>query len=142
MRGYFTLLLILENQSFFTNFGNSATVTVTAVGADKTLLDNMNVTAECKQCSGVTIDKFIDRGEDVYTANLTYSSAYSNGLVEAVISNKLGSATVGPIRLIVMVPSGGGCTIGSGQGSDISLLLILILLTLFHYRRKLSKTPM
>ena len=128
------------SQTLFTRFGQSATVTVTAVGANNVVLDNMNVTAQCKQCQGVTIGNFTAQGEGVYTANLTYSSSYSNGLVEAVISNRLGSTKVGPVRVIVMVPGGGGCTIASGERTDISLFVMIVLLTLFHYRRKLKKS--
>jgi hypothetical protein len=57
--------------------------------------------------------------------------------MEAVLSNEFGSAELTPQKLNIIYRPSGGCTVVVNGRSDISLFLMLILLTLYHRRKNL-----
>jgi len=123
------------NRTFIANREDGAIITVRAVGEDGLFLEDVTVVAGCRKCSDVTFSHFVEQGQGVYRANITFGNSFSHGLIEAVISNDSGSATVGPIRVVALESSGGGCTI-AGDRFDISLFVMIIMMTLLRYRRK------
>ena len=123
------------NHTVLTAKDNKTVITVTAVDIDGTLLEGVKIVAICDQCLGVTISSFTEQGQGLYTADVTSSAWLSNGSIVAVLSNDFGRATIESKRLLVKYKRRGGCTIVRGQRADISLFVILLLITLFNYRK-------
>ena len=123
------------NHTVLTAKDNKTVITVTAVDIDGTLLEGVKIVAICDQCLGVTISSFTEQGQGIYTADVTSSAWLSNGSIVAVLSNDFGRATIESKRLLVKYKRRGGCTIVRGQRADISLFVILLLITLFNYRK-------
>jgi hypothetical protein len=99
-------------------------------------LEGVTIIASCTQCIGVKIGDFNYQGQGIYKADINSSAWLSNGLIEAIVSNEFGSASLTPKRLVVKFKSTGGCTLVSGQPTDISLFLFLFLFTLLNFVRR------
>ena len=69
----------------------------------------------------------------MYSAIIRLCNSLSNAPIKAVITNVSGSITLESKRLAVTSKRRGGCTIVDGQPTDISLIMILFLITLFNY---------
>ena len=116
--------------------GEKALITITAINDDGSLMEKANVTVTCKYCRGITIGPMTEQGQGIYTAVVTSGIWYSNSSIEAVISNEFGSATLEPVSFLVKLKKRGGCSIVQGQPADISLFIILFIMTLVNYRKR------
>ena len=70
-------------------------------------------------------------------ALITSGRQINFGFIEAELTNEFGSAKLTPQKLNVVYRPSGGCTVVANGRSDISLFLMLILLTLYHRRKNL-----
>lgn len=124
------------DRAVITTRGDKALATVIVADEEGSYLEGVNIIASCYQCIGVEIDEFIYQGQGRYTADITSTAWLSNGWVEVVVSNQFGSVTPAPKRLVVKLKRTGGCSIVSGERSDISLFLFLFLFTLYNYLKR------
>jgi MYXO-CTERM domain-containing protein len=90
------------------------------------------------------VSDFAYQGDGVYTAELTAGSVAGSGPVSVVIDNGKISVVVKSNRLFVNAPeslprSGGGCSVGDGQSSDSSLILLMLAGLLLLIRRRFIK---
>ena len=122
------------------------TVTVTAYDEKGVALDKMLVSASTG-ISGVVISDFAYQGDGIYTAQLTAGTTAANGPVSVTIDNGKVSVVVKSNRLVVKVPfiassgsGGSGCSVGDGQSSDSSLILLLLAGLLLVGRRRFIKS--
>ncbi|MGB2115691.1 MAG: invasin domain 3-containing protein [Porticoccaceae bacterium] len=113
--------------------GDKTLITVRVFDENNAPLEGVNIVATCDQCKGVTIGEFSYQQQGVYTAYITSGNSLSNAPIKAVITNVSGSITLESKRLAVSSKRRGGCTIVEGQPTDISLIMILFLITLFNY---------
>ena len=113
-------------------------ITVTAVDSDGRLLEGMSVTATAS-LSDASVDGFTESGEGVYTATLTPGSSGGELTVTATISNGTDSASITSTAITVKKKSGGGCTVGDGQSTDSSLILLLLASLMLFARRRFTK---
>ena len=113
-------------------------ITVTAVDSDGRLLEGMSVTATAS-LSDVTVGSFTEDGEGVYIATLTPGSTGGELTVTATISNGTDSASITSTAITVKKKSGGGCTVGDGQSTDSSLILLLLASLMLFARRRFTK---
>jgi len=113
-------------------------ITVTAVDSDGRLLEGMSVTATAS-LSDVTVGSFPEDGEGVYIATLTPGSTGGELTVTATISNGTDSASITSTAITVKKKSGGGCTVGDGQSTDSSLILLLLASLMLFARRRFTK---
>jgi hypothetical protein len=116
--------------------GDSATIEITAMSHEGKLLDSLEINTKCIFCLGVSISPFTQTKLGVYEATITSGRQISFGYIEAELTNEFGSAKLAPQKLNVIYRPSGGCTIVANGRSDISLFLMLILLTLYHRRKK------
>lgn len=124
------------DRAVITTRGDKALATVIVADEEGSYLEGVNIIASYYQCIGVEIDKFIYQGQGRYTSDITSTAWLSNGWVEVVVSNQFGSVTPAPKRLVVKLKRTGGCSIVSGERSDISLFLFLFLFTLYNYLKR------
>ena len=116
--------------------GDSATIEITAMSHEGKLLDSLDISTKCIFCLGVSISPFTQTKLGVYEATISSGRQISFGYIEAELTNEFGSAKLAPQKLNVIYRPSGGCTIAANGRSDISLFLMLILLTLYHRRKK------
>jgi hypothetical protein len=116
--------------------GDSATIEITAMSHEGKLLDSLDISTKCIFCLGVSVSPFTQTKLGVYEATITSGRQISFGYIEAELTNEFGSAKLAPQKLNVIYRPSGGCTIVANGRSDISLFLMLILLTLYHRRKK------
>jgi hypothetical protein len=124
------------DRAVITTRGDKALATVTVADEEGSYLEGVNIVASCYQCIGVEIGEFSYQGQGRYTADITSSAWLSNGWVKVVASNEFGSVSPAPKRLVVKLKRTGGCSIVSGEPSDISLFLFLFLFTLYNYLKR------
>ena len=118
-----------------TTNNDKAILTITVADENGSYLEGVTIIASCKQCIGVKIGDFNYQGQGIYKADINSSGWLSNGLIEAIVTNEFGSASLPPKRLVVKFKSTGGCTVVSGQPTDISLFLFLFIFTLLNFVR-------
>ena len=133
----------LSREAIISNGTDTVVVTVTAYDEDGDTLDKMLVSAS-SAIPGVMVSDFAYQGDGVYTAELTAGSVAGSGPVSVVIDNGKVSVVVKSNRLVVNAPealprSGGGCSVGDGQSSDLSLVLLMLAGLLLLMRRRLIK---
>ena len=116
--------------------GDSSTITISAFNIHGKPLDAVDISAKCIFCLGVNIGQFTQAGKGVYKASITSGRQISFGYIEAELTNEFGSAKLDPQKLNVIYRPTGGCTVAANGRTDISLFIMLILLSLFHYRKK------
>ena len=127
----------LELDKVILTTNNDKTIlTITVADENGSYLEGVTIVASCKQCIGVKIGDFNYQGQGIYKADINSSAWLSNGLIEAIVSNEFGSASLTPKRLVVKFKSTGGCTVVSGQPTDISLFLFLFIFTLLNFVRR------
>lgn len=119
-----------------TTNNDKAILTISVADKNGSYLEGITIIASCKQCVGVKIGDFNYQGQGIYKAEINSSAWLSNGLIEAVVSNEFGSASLTPKRLVVKFKSTGGCSVVSGQPNDISLFLFLFIFTLLNFVRR------
>ena len=102
------------------------------------LLDDVTISVKCIFCLGIEIGQFTQTKPGIYEATITSGRQISFGFIEAELTNEFGSAKLAPQKLNVIYRPSGGCTIGANGRSDISLFLMLILLTIYNRRKKLK----
>lgn len=119
-----------------TTNNDKAILTITVADENGSFLEGVTIIASCKQCIGVKIGDFNYQGQGIYKAEINSSAWLSNGLIEAIVSNEFGSASLTPKRLVVKFKSTGGCSVVSGQPNDISLFLFLFIFTLLNFVRR------
>ena len=136
----------LSREEIFANGTDTVTVTVTAYDEKGVALDKMLVSASTG-ISGVVISDFAYQGDGIYTAQLTAGTTAANGPVSVTIDNGKVSVVVKSNRLVVKVPfiassgsGGSGCSVGDGQSSDSSLILLLLAGLLLVGRRRFIKS--
>jgi len=113
-------------------------ITVTAVDSDGRLLEGMSVTGTAS-LSDATVGSFTESGEGVYTATLTPGSTGGELTVTATISDGTDSVSITSTAITVKKKSGGGCTVGDGQSTDSSLILLLLASLMLFARRRFTK---
>ncbi|MFM1571225.1 MAG: Ig-like domain-containing protein, partial [Porticoccaceae bacterium] len=133
----------LSREAIIANGTDTVMVTVTAYDEDGDALDKMLVSASTA-IPGVMVSDFAYQGDGVYTAELTAGSVAGSGPVSVVIDNGKISVVVKSNRLFVNAPeslprSGGGCSVGDGQSSDSSLILLMLAGLLLLIRRRFIK---
>jgi MYXO-CTERM domain-containing protein len=133
----------LSREAIIANGTDTVVVTVTAYDEDGDALDKMLVSAS-SAIPGVMVSDFAYQGDGVYTAELTAGSVAGSGPVSVVIDNGKVSVVVKSNRLVVNAPealprSGGGCSVGDGQSSDLSLVLLMLAGLLLLMRRRFIK---
>ena len=133
----------LSREAIIANGTDTVVVTVTAYDEDGDALDKMLVSAS-SAIPGVMVSDFAYQGDGVYTAELTAGSVAGSGPVSVVIDNGKVSVVVKSNRLVVNAPealprSGGGCSVGDGQSSDLSLVLLMLAGLLLLMRRRFVK---
>jgi hypothetical protein len=125
------------SQSVLYQLGDKAVITINAQNNKGELLDDVTISVKCIFCLGVEIGQFTQTKPGVYEASITSGRQISFGFIEAELTNEFGSAKLAPQKLNVVYRPSGGCTVAASGRSDISLFLMLILLTLYHRRKKL-----
>ena len=133
----------LSREAIIANGTDTVVVTVTAYDEDGDALDKMLVSAS-SSIPGVMVSDFAYQGDGVYTAELTAGSVAGSGPVSVVIDNGKVSVVVKSNRLVINAPealprSGGGCSVGDGQSSDLSLVLLMLAGLLLLMRRRFIK---
>lgn len=101
------------------------------------LLDDVTISVKCIFCLGIEIGQFIQTKPGIYEATITSGRQISFGFIEAELTNEFGSAKLAPQKLNVVYRPSGDCTIAANGRTDISLFLMLILLTIYNRRKKL-----
>ena len=131
--------------SSIANGTDNTTLTVTVRDSNGNPLDGMSVTAAAS-LAGVTISSFTAQGNGVYTSIVRAGTSAVTLVVTADVDN--GSPNTGTyIQLTsasIAVRSqnvnsgggGGGCTIGSADSKDWTLLLLLACLLLYRVSRR------
>jgi VCBS repeat-containing protein len=132
-----SLSSIQLSQSVLYQLGDKAVITINAQNNKGELLDDVTISVKCIFCLGVEIGQFIQTKPGVYEASIISGRQISFGFIEAELTNEFGSAKLAPQKLNVVYRPSGGCTVAASGRSDISLFLMLILLTLYHRRKKL-----
>ena len=115
---------------------DTAILTIKAVGIDGALLDNVKIKASCIFCLGVSIGEFTMQNKGIYKATIKSGRQVSVGEIYTEITNDHGNAILGPLGLTIKFKSAGGCTLATGNSSDISLFLMAFILTIYRYRKK------
>ena len=133
----FSLSSIKLSQSILYQLGDKAVITINAQNNKGELLDDVTISVKCIFCLGVEIGQFTQTKPGFYEASITSGRQISFGFIEAELTNEFGSAKLAPQKLNVVYRPSGGCTVAASGRSDISLFLMLILLTLYHRRKKL-----
>jgi len=134
----------LSREQISANGTDTVTVTVTAYDEKGVALDKMLVSATTGM-SGVVVSDFAYQGDGIYTAQLTAGTTAANGPVSVTIDNGKVSVVVESNRLVLKAPviastgSGGGCSVGDGQSSDSSLILLMLAGLLLVARRRSIK---
>ena len=115
----------------------TAVVTVTAVDADGRSLEGMSISASTS-LSDATVSSFTEGAGGVYTATLTPGSTGGDLSVTAIISNGSNSVSITSANIVVKKSGGGGggCTVGDGQSTDWSLMLLLLAGLMLMFRRR------
>jgi VCBS repeat-containing protein len=116
--------------------GDTVTINIVALNNAGKYLDAVDIRVKCIFCLGVSVSPFTQTKLGVYEATITSGRQISFGYIEAELTNEFGSAKLAPQKLNVIYRPSGGCTIVANGRSDISLFLMLILLTLYHRRKK------
>ena len=122
----------------------TAEISVTAVDADGRSLEGMTVTATAS-LADASIGSFTEGSGGVYTATLTPGSTGGELTVTATISDGTDSASITSSSVTVIKSSSdkwykvGGCSVGDGQSSDSSLILLLLAGLLLVGRRRFIK---
>ena len=116
---------------------DTAIITIVALNNAGKHLDAVDIRVKCIFCLGVEVGQFTQTASGVYEAKITSGRQISFGYIEAELTNEFGSAKLEPQKLNVIYRPSGGCSIAANGRSDISLFLMLILLTLYHRRKKL-----
>jgi VCBS repeat-containing protein len=124
------------SQSVLYQLGDKAVITINAQNNKGELLDDVTLDVKCIFCLGVEIGQFTQTKPGVYEASITSGRQISFGFIEAELTNEFGSTKLTPQKLNVIYRPSGGCTVAANGRSDISLFLMLILLTLYHRRKK------
>ena len=132
-----SLSSIQLSQSILYQLGDKAVITINTQNNKGELLDDVTISVKCIFCLGVEIGQFTQTKPGVYEASITSGRQISFGFIEAELTNEFGSAKLAPQKLNVVYRPSGGCTVAASGRSDISLFLMLILLTLYHRRKKL-----
>jgi hypothetical protein len=125
------------SQSVLYQKGDKAVITINALNNEGKLLDDLELSVKCIFCLGVEIGQFTQTKPGIYEATITSGRQISFGFIEAELTNEFGSAKLAPQKLNVVYRPSGGCTIAANGRTDISLFLMLILLTIYHRRKKL-----
>jgi hypothetical protein len=88
--------------------------------------------------SDATVSSFTEGAGGVYTATLTPGSTGGDLSVTAIISNGSNSASITSANIVVKKSGGGGggCTVGDGQSTDWSLMLLLLAGLMLMFRRR------
>jgi hypothetical protein len=126
------------SQSVLYQKGDKAVITINALNNEGKLLDDVELSVKCIFCLGVEIGQFTQTKPGIYEATITSGRQISFGFIEAELTNEFGSAKLAPQKLNVIYRPSGGCTVAANGRSDISLFLMLILLTTYNRRKKLK----
>ncbi|MDA8944545.1 tandem-95 repeat protein [Porticoccaceae bacterium] len=132
-----SLSSIKLSQSVLYQKGDKAVITINALNNEGKLLDDVELSVKCIFCLGVEIGQFTQTKPGIYEATITSGRQISFGFIEAELTNEFGSAKLVPQKLNVVYRPSGGCTIATNGRTDISLFLMLILLTIYNRRKKL-----
>ena len=124
------------SKSILYQLGDKAVIKINARNDKGKLLDDVTISVKCIFCLGIEIGQFTQTKPGIYEATITSGRQISFGFIEAELTNEFGSAKLAPQKLNVIYRPSGGCTIGANGRSDISLFLMLILLTIYHRRKK------
>jgi hypothetical protein len=124
------------SKSILYQLGDKAVIKINARNDKGKLLDDVTISVKCIFCLGIEIGQFTQTKPGNYEATITSGRQISFGFIEAELTNEFGSAILAPQKLNVIYRPSGGCTIGANGRSDISLFLMLILLTIYHRRKK------
>mgnify|MGYP001021789577 FL=1 len=125
------------SQSVLYQLGDKAVIKINARNDKGKLLDDVTISVKCIFCLGIEIGQFTQTKPGIYEATITSGRQISFGFIEAELTNEFGSAKLAPQKLNVVYRPSGGCTIAANGRTDISLFLMLILLTIYHRRKKL-----
>ena len=126
------------SQSVLYQKGDKVVITFNALNNEGKLLDDVELSVKCIFCLGVEIGQLNQTKLGVYEATITSGRQISFGFIEAELTNEFGSAKLAPQKLNVVYRPSGGCTIAANGRYDISLFLMLILLTIYNHRKKLK----
>jgi hypothetical protein len=124
-------------KSILYQLGDKAVIKINARNDKGKLLDDVTISVKCIFCLGIEIGQFIQTKPGIYEATITSGRQISFGFIEAELTNEFGSAKLAPQKLNVVYRPSGGCTIAANGRTDISLFLMLILLTIYNRRKKL-----
>jgi hypothetical protein len=124
------------SKSILYQLGDKAVITINARNDKGKLLDDVTISVKCIFCLGIEIGQFTQTKPGIYEATITSGRQISFGFIEAELTNEFGSAKLAPQKLNVIYRPSGGCTVAANGRSDISLFLMLILLTIYHRRKK------
>jgi hypothetical protein len=122
----------------------TAEVTVTAVDSDGRSLAGMTVTATAS-LADASISSFTEGSGGVYTATLNPGTAGGDLTVTATISDGTDSASITSSSVTVIKKSSskwykiGGCTVGDGQTSDSTFVLLMLIGLMLIARRRFNK---
>ena len=116
--------------------GDTSTIIINALNNDGKYLDVVDISVKCIFCLGVEIGQFAQTKPGVHIASITSGRQVSFGYVEVELTNKFGSAELTPQKLNVINRPSGGCTVATNGRFDISVWLMLMVLTLYHFRKK------
>jgi hypothetical protein len=122
----------------------TAEVTVTAVDSDGRSLAGMTVTATAS-LADASISSFTEGSGGVYTATLNPGTAGGDLTVTATISDGTDSASISSSTVTVIKKSSskwykiGGCTVGDGQTSDSTFVLLMLIGLMLIARRRFNK---
>jgi hypothetical protein len=124
------------SQSVIYTGGNTAVLTVEAKSVIGELLKTVELNAWCTFCADVKIHEFKQTKQGHFEALISSGRQISFGYIQVELSNQYGSAKLEHQKLNVIYRPSGGCTTAANGRSDISLFLMLMLLTLYHRRKK------
>jgi hypothetical protein len=124
------------SQSLIYTGGNTAILTVEAKSINGEPLKTVELNAWCAFCSDVKIHEFKQTKQGRFEALISSGRQISFGYIQVELSNQYGSAKLEHQKLNVIYRPSGGCTIAANGRSDVSLFLMLMLLTLYHRRKK------
>ncbi|MDG1164053.1 MAG: Ig-like domain-containing protein [Porticoccaceae bacterium] len=134
--------IVLDESTPVANCTDTTTITVWAYDEQQLPLTNMLVTATT-DIQYVTVSRFVDQGDGSYIATMTAGTYSGIGQVQVEIDNGDIAVALLPERLALTAvqkvrTSGGsgGCTVATGRSTDSSLILILVALLLFRFRRR------
>ena len=129
---------VVSRSTLLPNGADSAIVTVTAVNDQGEILRQMIVSGSFGLGS---VSAFTEQGDGVYTATVTSGTRVGSGPVTVTIDNGQDSVTItsSPIQIRAAEKprsSGGGCAVSTTGSSDVSLVLVLMLLGMLVLRRR------